>query len=125
MDFHFLFSKLNFSRFRREDSNLSTCSTSTTGSASSFRRPVGPSRANKLQDRLRTFEQQIRERDQIISRLRMDKNATLTRYQMLVDAYKHLRRVSAQCVPAHKLPKDISQEIMRALQVTAEYSCSQ
>ncbi|OQR70438.1 hypothetical protein BIW11_11640 [Tropilaelaps mercedesae] len=103
-------------RFRREDSNLSTCSTSTTGSASSFRRPVASSRATRLQDRLRTFEQQIREREQIIARLRMDRSATLTRYQTLFDAYKHLRRVSAQSIPAHKLPKDISQEIMRALQ---------
>lgn len=102
-------------RFKREDSSLSTCSSSTANSARSVTQAA---RCAKLQERLRTFEVQIRERDQIISRLKMDKAAVSSRCQVLMDAYKQLRRVSVQSIPSQKLPKDISQEIMRMLSVS-------
>lgn len=84
-----------------------------------------PSRAIKLQDRLRMFEHQIRERDHIINRMKIDRSGMLTRYQTLFEAYKFLRRVSVQSIPAHKLPKDLSQEVMRALQEEKSSSTSE
>ncbi|XP_028967675.1 hyaluronan mediated motility receptor [Galendromus occidentalis] len=106
-------------RFKREDSSLSTGSNSTTSSVRSNSQQM---RSGRIQERLRTFEVQIRERDQIISRLKMDKLAALSRYQVLVDAYKQLRRVSVQSIPSQKLPKDISHEIMRILQEEKQQS---